>query len=195
MSENEENNINVTDRQVKFNVGYQPRTKADLLKVFFIDNLKALRGYRRVVLFSLPVIAMGLILDFLMIRIVALVLLGFIMLGTVGFYSNWRYLKKQEAYQIPQRAFVKERSLRYGDFGIVHRVLSKSGLAEEKYSWRRYRSFVIWGNQLFLLPAKKKADYFMIRSDEIGEEEFIAFAQFAGQKLPNKEITRYQELM
>ena len=86
--ENEVNNTELMDRQVKFNVGYQPRTKADLLKVF---------------------------------------------------------------------------------------------------------SYM--GQSAISVASKKESQLFMIRSDEIGEEEFIAFAEFASQKLPNKEIKRYQELM
>ena len=161
--------------KLQYQFGFQWRSNEDLIKTFIIGNRKSLKGYKRVIIITILsliawIIARNLISLIIMI---SFGLLAFI--GLIGFLNIWRKNKNWEISQSLNRVVVKERTLRYGDFGIIFKHHSKHGLSQEKYVWGRYRSLIEWGNHLFLIPAKKKANIFLIREDEIGEENFKKF--------------------
>lgn len=121
---------------------------------------------------------------------------GLLLIAIIGYSDIWRVRKKWEKEQIPRRAFVKERVLNYGNFGIEFQEDSKHGLTKETFVWSRFEFMVEWDKYLFLIPPKKKkADISEIIEDEIGKENFSEFRDFAKTKLKYRLITNYKEII
>lgn len=119
-----------------------------------------------------------------------------LLIAIIGYSDIWRGRRKWEKEQIPRRAYVEERILNYGDFGIEFREKGKLGSWKETYVWNRFEFMAEWGKYLFLIsPKKKKADMFELREDEIGKENFIEFRDFAKSKLKYRFITNYKEII
>lgn len=187
-------------KEIQFQFGYQRRSNKDLFKIFVIENRKSLRGYKRVVLIGIPLIGIPLILVWLLTtNLIALIVMApfaiLILIGLIGYSDIWRVRKKWENQEIPRRAFVKERTLKYGSFGIIYKEIDKHGQFQEKYAWSRFKSLIEWGTFIFLLPAKEKADVLVIRADEIGVDNFSAFRDYAKSKLIYKSILSYKEII
>ncbi|MCB9272387.1 MAG: hypothetical protein H6564_00005 [Lewinellaceae bacterium] len=182
-------------KEIQFRFGYQRRSNKDLFKIFIIENRKSLRGYKRVALIGIPLILVWLLTKNLIALIVMAPFALLILIGLIGYSDIWRVRKKWENQEIPRRAFVKERTLRYGSFGIIYYEIDKHGQFQEKYAWSRFKSLIEWGTFIFLLPAKEKADVLVIRADEIGADNFSAFRDYAKSKLMYKSILSYKEII
>jgi len=187
--------IEVEDKEVRFPFEYQIRTKQDLFKIFVLQNWKSIRRYKRIAPIALILLFVWLITKKIVALIILLPFAILTIIGIIGFWDIWRVRKNWEIGQRPRRAFVKERKLKYGNFGIVLTEEGRNGVSIEKYVWKRYSYIVEWEKYLFLLPAKKKADTFEIREDEIGRENFIEFRDFAKSKLEYRLIESHKELI
>ena len=195
MNESKKGNSEVEGKEIRFPFGYQKRSKDDLFKIFIIENRKSIRGYKRIFLIALVLFLIWLITKHLIALIIMIPFIALVIIGIIGYFNIWRVRKKWEKEQIPRRTSVKERTLNYGDFGIIFKEESKNGLSQGKFAWNRYGFIIEWEKFLFLLPAKKKASSFEIREDEIGKENFLEFRDFAKSKLKYKLITNYKELI
>ncbi|MEL7005723.1 MAG: hypothetical protein AAFN93_23795 [Bacteroidota bacterium] len=180
--------------ELEFQVDYQPRSKADLIKIFMVDNWRSLRGFKKLIIYSLPISVVFLISGWTTLQVFSLIAFVTYLFVVIGYWSIWRHLKRTEYSKKLEAALIKERTFRYGSFGIIHRTLSKNGLSEHRYAWIRFSYLIRWDNFLFLLPGKEKVTYFMLRSDELGEEQFNAFEEFAKSKLPFKRLESIQEI-
>jgi len=182
-------------KEIRFPFGYQRRSKDDLFKIFITENQKSLRGFKR----GAPIAIMAILICLIVNNTIALIVMTpfalFLLIPIVGFYDVWRIRKKWEEEQNLRRAFVRERILKYGDYGIVFKEKTKNGLSQEKYAWSRYGFIIEWEKWLFLIPAKKKADTFQIREDEIGKENFSEFRDFAQSKLRYQFVSNYKDLI
>lgn len=188
-------NPSLLDKKIEFPFGYQVRAREDLFKIFVLENWKSIRRFKRITIITSILFLVWLITKYFLVLIV---FLPFIVLTLIGIIENWDIWKVRKDWEMGQwsrRAFVKKRTLRYGDFGIIFKEESKNGLSQERYAWNRYSYIVEWGKYLFLLPAKKKADTFEIREDEIGKNNFIEFRDFSKKKLEYRLIKDYKELI
>jgi hypothetical protein len=187
--------IELAGKEIQFQFGYQRRSNKDLFKIFIMENRKSLRGYKRVVLIGIPLILAWLLTKNLIALIVMTPFAILILIGLIGYSDIWRVRKKWENQEIPRRAFVKDRKLRYGGFGVIYKESDKHGQFQEKYAWSRFKSLIEWEKLIFLLPAKEKADILVIRADEIGADNFLAFRDYAKSKLMYKTIISYKEII
>jgi len=195
MDQSGNSHIELAGKEIQFEFGYQRRSNKDLFKIFIIENRKSLRGYKRVVLIGIPLILAWLLTRNLIALIVMAPFTILLLIGLIGYSDIWRVRKKWENQEIPRRAFVKERTLKYGNFGIIYKEIDKHGQFQEKYVWSRFKSLIEWGTFIFLLPAKEKADVLVIRADEIGADNFSAFRDYAKSKLMYKSILNYKEII
>lgn len=189
------NNAELAGKVVPFPYGYQRRSNSDLFKIFIVENRRSLRGYKRILLIGIPLILIWLYTKSFIALILMLPFTALIVIGLIGYSDIWRVRKKWEKEEIPRRAFVQERILKYGDYGLILKESDKTGQFAERYAWSRFGMMLEWERSLFLLPAKEKADLFILRADEIGELNFSEFRNFAKSKLNYKLISRYGEII
>lgn len=107
------------EKEIRFPFGYQSRTKEDLFKFFIIENRKSLRGFKRFLPFAIISILIWLITKNTIALIIMIPLAVLLLIAIVGYFDIWRVRKKWEKEQLPRRVLVKERVLKYGDYGIV----------------------------------------------------------------------------
>ncbi|MEZ5039965.1 MAG: hypothetical protein R2828_08735 [Saprospiraceae bacterium] len=196
MNESENENQLPERKEIRFPFGYQKRSKDDLFKIFIIENRKSIRGFKRL----LPIAILAILIWLITKNIIALIIMipfaALLLIAIIGYSDIWRVRKKWEKEQIPRRAYVEERILNYGDFGIEFQEKGKLGSWKETFVWNRFEFMAEWGKYLFLIPPKKKkADMFELREDEIGKENFIEFRDFAKSKLKYRLITNYKEII
>lgn len=189
-----DNSVN-NETEIQFPFGYQKRTKEDLIKFFIIENRKSLRGFKRFFPIAIISILIWLITKNTIAMIIMIPFAALLLIAIVGYFDIWRVRKKWEKEQLLRRVLVKERILKYGDYGIVFKEESKNGLSQEKYVWNRYGFLIEWEKWMFLIPAKKKADTFEINQDEIGKDNFLRFRDFAKSKLKYRLIKNYKEII
>ena len=195
MNESENENRKLKGKEIRFPFGYQNRSKEDLIKIFIIENRKSLKGFKR----FLPIAIISILIWLITKNTIALIIMipfaALLIRAAIGYFEIWRVRKNWEKKQIPSRAFTEKRILNYGDFGIAFKELNRDGLSQQKYAWNRYRDVVEWGEYLFLISAKAKADTFEIRADEIGKENFEEFRDFAKSKLKYHLVRNYKEVI
>lgn len=195
MDQSGSNHTGLVGKEIQFQFGYQRRSNKDLFKIFIIENKKSLRGYIRVLLVAAPLILIWLLTKSMIALIVMAPFAVLLLIGLIGYSDIWRVRKKWEKEEIPRRAFVKKRTLKYGDYGVILKELDKNGQSQEKYAWNRFGAMIEWEKFLFLLPAKKKADMFVLRADEIGEANLSEFRDFAKSKLIYRSISGFKEII
>lgn len=196
MNELENENQILERKVIRFPFGYQKRSKDDLFKIFIIENRKSIRGFKKLI----PIVIIAILIWLITKNIVALIIMtpfvALLLIAIIGYFDIWRLRNKWEKEQIPRRAFVKERILNYGDFGIEFKEEGKLGSWKETFAWNRFEFIAEWEKYLFLIPPKKKEGrYFEIRVDEIGRENFLEFRDFAKSKLKYQLITNYKEII
>lgn len=113
----------------------------------------------------------------------------------IGYLDIWIKEKKYEKELNLTRAWVKERTLEFGNFGIIYNELGKHGLFVLKFSWKRFKYAIVWENFLILMSGDKKLKPFIVRKDEIGIENFEKLKNISKRKLEHKEISNYYELI
>lgn len=195
MSELDEDHSKLEGKMVRYPTGYQRRSKKDLFRSFIIENRKSIRVFKVIFPIAILLAVIWLIARHYISLVIMIPFMVLGIIGILGYIDVWRVLIKNERQQIPRRAFVKERTLYYGDFGIVFKENAKNGQSQEKYAWSRYGHIFEWVNTLYIVPAKKKADTFEIREDEIGKDNFAEFRDFAKSKLSYSLITSFRELV
>lgn len=196
MNESENENQILERKEVQFPFDYQKRSKDDLFKIFIIENRKSIRGFKRLIRITFFLILIWLITRNIVALIIMIPFSALFLIAIIGYSNIWRVRRKWEKEQIPRRAFVKERILNYGDFGIEFQEEGILGSWKETFVWNRFEFIAEWGKYLFLIPSKtKKAGTFEIREDEIGEENFLEFRDFAKSKLEYRLITNYKEII
>lgn len=196
MNESNGNNSELEVKEIRFPFGYQKRSKDDIFKIFIIENRKSIRGFKRLIPIAIAAILIWLITRNIVALIIMIPFAALLLIAIIGYSDIWRVRKKWEKEQIPRRAYVKERILNYGDFGIEFQEKGKLGSWKETYVWNRFEFMVEWGKYLFLIPPKKKkVNMFEIREDEVGKANFIEFRDFAKSKLKYRLITNYKEII
>lgn len=195
MDQSGNSHTGLAGKEIPFQFGYQRRSNKDLFKIFIVENGKSLRGYKRVVLIEVPLILIWLITKNLIVLVVMTPFAVLLLIGLIGNSDIWRVRKQWEKEEIPRRTFVKKRTLKYGDYGVILKELDKNGQSQEKYAWNRFGAMIEWEKFLFLLPAKQKADMFVLRVDEIGKANLSEFRDFAKSKLIYKSISSHKEII
>lgn len=181
------------DFKISYENKYQRRTKNQTFQLFVFDNRKALRGFVRVFLLVILLLISWVLTRnyFILFPLIPIGVLA--MVGIVAYVGYWLDILKFEREQLASRAFVGKRTLRFGDFGIIYEEHTSQGVSREKYAWVRYKTVVEWEDFLILIPAKKKADSFIILKNEMGEDNFKIFKEFASSKLSYKEVTGFMD--
>ena len=174
--------------KIEYKNGYQKRKNKEIFQLLLLDNRKSIRGFTKVAKITSILLIAWLLVPNILILIALIPFLGLVIIGIIGYVGIWRHSKKYERSEIPHRAYIEKRTLKYGDYGIVYYESGTQGGREEKYAWKRYQSILKWEEFLILTPAIKKADFFIIRKDEIGEDGFDEFKKFASTKLEYKLI-------
>ena len=196
MNESENESQLSKRKEIRFPFGYQKRSKADLFKILIIENKKSIRGFKGLILIVIVTILVWLATKKIVVFIIMIPFAVLLLIATFGYFDIWRVRKKWEKEQIPRRAFVTKRILKYGDFGIEFHEEGKLGSWKDTFVWNRFEFIVEWGKYLFLIPPKKKkAGIFEIRKDEIGKENFLEFRDFAKSKLKYRLIMNYKEII
>ena len=156
MNESEIENQEVDIKEIRYDFGYQKKSKHDLFQIFIIENQKSIRGFKR----FFPIAIISLLIWLITKNIIALIIMipfvALLLVAIIGYSDIWRVRKKWEKEQTPRRVFVKERILKYGDFGIEFQEKSKLGSWKETFVWSRFEFITEWGKYIFLIPPKKK---------------------------------------
>jgi hypothetical protein len=183
MSESGTKNDSLEEKEICYPFGYKKSSKYDIFKIFVVDNRKSLRGFKNVIIIEFILLSIYFLSKFFIVFIIIILFLVLILFGLIGFYNIWKFVYNYEKKQEPIRDLIKKRTFKYGRFGIALKILFENKSHEEKYAWSRYGYMIEWGVFLFLVPRLKKADLFIVRADEIGQDNHLEFRDYAKSKL------------
>lgn len=186
---------NKTLENIKYVYDYQLRNKEDLLKLFALTHWKYIRNLLKATIFSLLIF---LIWNFTKIKLLWLVFLFCIIIILLMFLIGlleWIDKNRIERKLNLSRAWVKERSLEYGNFGLIYSEISKNGLFQVTFGWKRFKYVVEWENFLFLFPANRRYAPFIFTKEELGISNFEELKHFAKGRLEYKRIRGYFKLI
>lgn len=183
------------EKEVVFPLSYKKRSNNDLFKLLIIENRKSLRGFKIFSPIAIFLILIWLVTTNTIVLIVMIPFAALLIISIIEYVNIWRIQRKWEKEQLLKRIFVKERILKYGDVGIHFQEDGKHGFSQEKHTWDKFGVIVEWEKSLFLINKNTEGIAFVINEEEIGQEFFFKFRDFAKSKLNYKLITNFKEVI